>query len=358
MVKTDSFIFRYGNCWEDPIYLIDQLGEIEGKRVLSICSGGDNSLSLLTQNPSEVVVVDVNPIQIYLIEIKMAAIKYLNHDSCLSFLGYNSGKQRWEIYVELRYYLSDNAKAFWDSKRKIIDNGLVVQARLEKNLHFFAKYYRPFIHSRKAVNILLKKKSSYEQKLVYENLWNTPWWRFLFRLFFSNTVLKRIAPDPYFFSYVNENVGAYLLKKTERHFSSEICQDNPFLHYALKGHFADCLPHAWKKENFESIKIQLHKIKLHCGFAEEICNNKSRFDAFNLSNIFEYTTEGECQHIAHGLLAGANKNARFVYWNILLPRKLSELLPYDFHEVHNSENNSSEIDHGWIYFRSITDIVR
>lgn len=357
MVKTDSFIYRYGNCWEDPIFLMEQLGDIKDKRVLSICSGGDNSLSLLTKTPGEIVVVDVNPIQLYLLEIKMAAISQLDHESCLAFLGYYAGERRWNTYISLQNQLSDDAKAFWSTKRNIIEKGLVIQARLEKNLRFFAKYYRPFIHGRNAVNALLKKKSVKEQKLVYENTWNTRWWRFLFRLFFSNTVLKRIAPDPDFFSYVDDNVGAYLLDKTGRHFSHEICQDNPFLHYALKGHFADCLPHAWRKENFELIKKGLHKIKLHCGFAEEVCHDNSKFDAFNLSNIFEYTTKEECQSIGRGLLNGANKNARFVYWNILLPRKFSELLPDKFKEINNTEKNSSEVDRGWVYFRALTDRV-
>ena len=69
MVKTEKFILRYANCWEDADLLIQNLNCKKGDRILSICSGGENSLSLLCLNPQEIVVVDVNPKQLFILEL-------------------------------------------------------------------------------------------------------------------------------------------------------------------------------------------------------------------------------------------------------------------------------------------------
>ena len=78
MVKTDNFQLRYANCWEDTEVLLRHINRGQGAQYLSIASGGENSLSLLYLDPERVHVVDVNPLQLYLLELKMAAIQQLD----------------------------------------------------------------------------------------------------------------------------------------------------------------------------------------------------------------------------------------------------------------------------------------
>ena len=53
---------RYANCWEDADVLIEGLKVQPGDRVLSIGSAGDNSFSLLVNDPELLVAFDINPI--------------------------------------------------------------------------------------------------------------------------------------------------------------------------------------------------------------------------------------------------------------------------------------------------------
>ena len=44
------------------------------------------------------------------------------------------------------------------------------------------------------------------------------------------------------------------------------------------------------------------------------------FDAFNLSDIFEYMSDGDHERVYAGLVGHARPGARLVYWNMLAPR--------------------------------------
>ena len=62
----------------------------------------------------------VNPTQSHLLELKITAIKNLEFDDFLSFIGLRSSESRINVYEELRLKLSDEAREFWDGqKRKI-----------------------------------------------------------------------------------------------------------------------------------------------------------------------------------------------------------------------------------------------
>src|SRR5450432_1124947 len=95
--KVDFTIIRYANCWEDADILLQGLSPAEGNKILSIGSAGDNSFSLLTTNPEIVVAIDINKIQLYVIELKKAAIKKLNYEEALQFLGFTFCEKRIEL---------------------------------------------------------------------------------------------------------------------------------------------------------------------------------------------------------------------------------------------------------------------
>ena len=67
--KVGFDLIRYANCCGDADVLLKGLNCQAGDKILSIGSAGDNSFSLLTTNPSLLVAVDVNKIQLHLIEI-------------------------------------------------------------------------------------------------------------------------------------------------------------------------------------------------------------------------------------------------------------------------------------------------
>jgi S-adenosylmethionine-diacylglycerol 3-amino-3-carboxypropyl transferase len=64
----------------------------ENSRVLTISSGGCNALNYLLENPESVTAVDLNRHHIYLLNLKLAALKHLpDHESFFAFFGTGRG---------------------------------------------------------------------------------------------------------------------------------------------------------------------------------------------------------------------------------------------------------------------------
>ena len=61
---------NYAQCWEDPRTVIHALEVSPLDDVISIASGGDNIFALLLNQPRSLVAVDMNPAQIFLVELK------------------------------------------------------------------------------------------------------------------------------------------------------------------------------------------------------------------------------------------------------------------------------------------------
>ena len=176
----------------------------------------------------------------------------------------------------------------------------------------------------------------------------------VFKLFFSNIALKFIAPDPDFFNYVDQDVGLYLFEKTDKIFQSKLAQNNYILHYALLGNFGNCIHHFIEKQNFELIKSRLDRISMENGFFQNSIQQGKRYDGFNLSNIFEYTTPSEFDELRQALELGGKGNARYVYWNILVPRQLSNAASAINLISDSSKINTFE-DRAWVYFRCLAE---
>ena len=62
--EVDFTIIRYAQCWEDADVVLEALQVQPGDVCLSIASAGDNTLSLLAKNPSQLVAIDLSASQL------------------------------------------------------------------------------------------------------------------------------------------------------------------------------------------------------------------------------------------------------------------------------------------------------
>ena len=347
---------KYANCWEDADLLVSRLRKIEGERVLSICSGGENSLSLLCGEPAQLVVVDRNPVQLALFELKMAALKSLEREEFLGFLGYSESAERWRTYELLRNDLGPAARACWDTQRVPLEKGVIHTGRVARTLRLLARFGMPLVHSRACARELMSPRSADQQAHFYETVWDNRRWRALARALFGKPAIYVISPERDFFEFHGgSGVPEFLLEKSRRHLSSVTAQENHMLHYLLFGHFGKHLPHFVREENYETIRSRLEIVVMHEGLVETAFPAFGRFDAFNLSNIFEYTTPDTFEALAGAMAAGANPGARFAYWNVLVPRALSAVKPDAFRNRLDTERDRSIPDRGWHYSRFLLD---
>lgn len=186
--RTTFEAIRYANCWEDADILLEALDLQPGARVLSIASGGDNSLAMLTAQPEIVVAVDLSPAQIAVASLKVRAFHDLEYEDLLFFLGVRNDSRcnRLSIYHRLRTGLDPGSRYFWDKREAAIDSGIVHAGNFERYFRIFARIVLPSVHSRACIHSLMSQKSKEERIRFYDEEWNTWRWRLLFRLFFAS----------------------------------------------------------------------------------------------------------------------------------------------------------------------------
>ena len=323
-------IIRYANCWEDPQLLLDGLNIGENAHCLSIASAGDNSFALLTKNPALVVAVDLSAVQLACVELRKVAFAQLpSYEALLGFLGVASAENRVATYTELAPHLSPSVKAFWDKNQLLIANGIIHGGKFERYFQLFHQAVLPWVHSKKTIQALLEEKTLDQQTAFYHKHWNTWRWQLFFRLFFNRFVMGRFGRDTQFFKYVEELViSQHLHKRVAYALTHLSTNQNPYLTYILTGGFQQALPFYLRKEHYETIRHNVDKLQLHQGTVSSAIEHFGvKFDAFNLSDIFEYMEPALFKQVGEELLAGANPKARLAYWNMLVPRQLPQVLP-------------------------------
>ncbi len=324
MYRYDKKI-NYSQCWEDPLVLIKALKINQIDNIISITSGGDNTIALSLENPRSIIAIDANPAQNYLLELKLVAIKNLSYEDFLEFLGVSDSKRRIEIFLALKEHLSSGAREWWEDRPSLIKDGIINAGKFEKYLTFFRKKILPLIHSKKMVSKLLSLKTLVDQKKFYNEQWNTFKWRLVFRLFFNKTILNWFGRAPHSFIHTEtKDIALHYLKRVKYALTEIPISNNHFLDFILTGTYSkqNDLPPYLKLENFNRLKSTVGKIKIINGTIQEflITQSNNSFSKFNLSDIFETISEHEKDSLFQELVRIADNDSIVVYWNNLVER--------------------------------------
>ncbi|WP_419660269.1 S-adenosylmethionine:diacylglycerol 3-amino-3-carboxypropyl transferase-like protein [Desulfosarcina variabilis str. Montpellier] len=319
---ADFSAIRYAQCWEDADILVEGLNVQPGDTCLSIGSAGDNALALVAAGAGRVIVLDLNPAQMACLDLRMAAYQALDYPELLELIGSRPSRRRRTLYRRCRPILSIDARRFWDAHGASIDAGIGGAGKFEHYFAIFSRRVLPLVHRRATIQRLLQGGGRATRLHFYEKKWNTIGWRLLFQVFFSRFVMGRLGRDPSFFRYVEGRVADRILFRT-RHALTELNPaDNPYLHWILTGCHGAALPRALRKEHFQTIRENLHRIECHLLSVEQYLDQAGEnvIDRFNLSDIFEYMAEENYHRLLDRICRSGRPGGRLAYWNMLAPR--------------------------------------
>ena len=320
---------RYANVWEDGLLLLEAFAPLRGRRMVSICSSGDNALALLALDPCEVLAIDLNPAQIACLDIRCAAIRELEREDVLAFLGFEGKPDyREKTYALLRSQIPQPSREFWDARIQDVRNGVIHAGKFERYFQAFRRWILPLIHGKSKCKTLISFEQAQEQARFYDTVWNNRRWRLLFRFFFSRTVMGYMGRDPEFFRFVEGSVAERILKRVELAIRSLEGTKNPWLQYIVSGNFVSALPPYLEAHNFAVVKANLAALHSHLGAVDSALTGKSAVvSGYNLSDIFEYMDEALFREVSRHLLDTAAPASRFAYWNMLVPRSMAACAP-------------------------------
>jgi len=333
--KADFSLIRYAQCWEDADVLLAGLDIQPGDNCLSIASAGDNALAMLTRNPDKVLAVDLNPVQLYCVELRVAAYRVLTHEQLLILMGSRPCIQkesqpyysRKAIYNVCRPLLSEACAAFWD-QQQIERYGIGGMGKFERYFRIFKQWILPLCHSQKTVQGLFQQSSREQREAYFDCTWNNRRWQLLARLFFSETVMGKLGRDPSFFAHIEGSFSEHIMRKIRYALCELNPADNPYLHWIVTTTHGNALPLALREEHFETIRNNLDKLGWRLisveDLVEEMKPTPERFQKFNLSDIFEYMSVPAYHHLLQKLLEISTPKSRLLYWNMLTPRQAPE----------------------------------
>ena len=351
---------RYAQLWEDADVLIGALPQQAGATLVSICSAGDNALSMLTLDPARVVVVDLSQAQINCLHFRVAAFRELDQSAFLRLIGSKPGADRAELLDRVARRLPDDQQRFWAARRDdVIAHGAGGVGKFERYFRLMRTRLLPFIHSRATLDAVFEPMPDKAvRRRFHDQVWNNWRWRILLKLFFSRFVMGRMGRDPAFFDHVQGSVADHVARRIV-HAAVELePARNPYLHWILKEGHGEALPHAWRAGNYEVIRNRLDRLDIRHGSLEAFVSTGEKGDGFNLSDIFEYMNLDVFEAVYGSVLAASNPGARLVYWNMMAPRRMPRRFADRMERVEEAERAGKAADKAFFYSDFVVERVR
>ena len=353
-VWFDAFV--YNQIWEDPRVDLQALGLDESSRVLTISSGGCNALNYLLANPQTVTAVDLNRHHIYLLNLKIAALKFLpTFEDFFAFFGYGKSAQTIQNYEKfIAPNLDAETRKFWESSSLL---GKITHGR---RINFFRKgglyehsrngYFLRFFHKFSHVlgcrpEEVLKAKTAEEQEKLYEK-YIAP--------FFDSFVIKAIGKMPVTMfglgippqQYAelkkdldeNANLIDVYKERTKRLAVEYPIYENYFAWQAFARKYdtenRQAVPDYLKAENYETLKANAGNIRTKIGsITEELKNQpKGAFNRFVFLDAQDWMNAAMMTELWSAIAAKGESNSRIIFRTAGASSPIETNLPADLRE--------------------------
>lgn len=274
--------------------------------------------------------VEMNAAQVACIELRRVGYLTLDHGEFIGLIGSRPCPDRMKLYRACRAKLSVATREIWDAMPTAVENGIGSAGKFERYFALFRDWILPLAHSQRRVMSLLEPRSPGGRAGFYQEVWDNRRWRWIFQIFFSRTLMGALGRDPEFFKYVEGSVADRILNRTRHALVALDPSENPYLHWILTGMHGEVLPDALAEKNFELIRSALAEDRfevVQAPLEKWLTDNPGKsYDAFNLSDIFEYMSEANTGDLLSKIVLSSRPGARLAYWNMLALRSRPESL--------------------------------
>ena len=315
----------FTQSWEDPACDERALAPASGEAMFAITSGGDNVLGFLLSNPARIIAVDLNPSQMHLLELKMAAFRHLEHPELLHLLGVRDPQPARALYARLRGDLSVPARSWWDAHTAWLEAGLLTRGGFER---YFAmlRHVLGVLVGRRRMERLFTLEAA-DQHEFYAREWNTLLWRGFIRIGCSRRVLGNRL-DPSWFAHADgvSSFGEHFAALAAHAIGDIPARSNYFLAQIFLGRYLNEreVPAYLQAANFNLIRARIERIQpVTADVADALAALPvASIDTFALSNVFEYSPPGLFDRGRREVARAARPGARVVLRNLLASRSM------------------------------------
>jgi S-adenosylmethionine-diacylglycerol 3-amino-3-carboxypropyl transferase len=239
-----------------------------------------------------------------------------------------------------------------------VDLGIGAVGKFEQYFRIFRTRVLPLIHSRARVARLLKAKLKEQRIAFYENEWNNWLWQALFRLFFRGVSWARSAVLRHSFNMLKAMWPLVFSIMSGSPSQNWIRLRIHIYIWILNGTHNGVLPFTLREENIELIRRNLDKLEWRCSSIEDALNQGGDFECFNLSDIFEYMSPENYEHLLRNIVASSRSGARLAYWNMLVSRSRPNSMDEVLEPLRGVSRSLFAQDKAFFYSAFIVERVR
>ena len=359
----------FNMSWEDPEMDRRALCVGPGDTVVSITSAGCNPLNFLCQSPQRLIAVDGNPAQNALFELKLAAIRTLDHATFFDIFAARRPGVVARVYRPLlRPHLSPGARRFWDKNLWMAYGGLYRYGKLGLATRLVRQVLRRLGMSDRLRERFFELRSLDEQAAMYRRYVERRLWGPVSkRLCKSRWFIYLCGVHPRQFQLVNgrHDIYEFVKERFEYLLTRVPAYDNYFLSMAVTGRFrGERVPPYLLEQNFQTLRRNLDRVTVVNGWLGPYLDTLPPHSVakFNLLDIFDWMTPEMFEATLRSVLRAAAPGARLIYrsGSYELPPPPS-IRPYLIHHADLSRELLA-IDrsgtYGSFYVFSVADRVR
>jgi S-adenosylmethionine-diacylglycerol 3-amino-3-carboxypropyl transferase len=318
--RTDKLFF--GQVCEDQRLEVTALRDQFDAPIALVTSGGCTALSLIAEGATDVTGIDLNRVQNCLTELKAVAVARLGTTAASALLGGDLAEPsaRARAYQEIRPFLGEGTRAYWDARPRVIADGALSAGAAERLNRLIAWTTRNLVHSRAQVAALLRQSDLARQQAFYDRKWNTRRWRLMYAVL-ANRFVLRTNYTPEFFEHVqNPSFALHFHGTAERGLRDLPVRDNYFAQYMFGGHFtAQARPPYLDPANDARLAEAEQRLSLVDGSFLDYLRGQpdDSIGGFALSNICEWLTPELVDELFAQIVRTARPNARLVFRNFV-----------------------------------------
>lgn len=327
--------------------------------ILCITASGDRPLNLLTRRCQKIVCIDANPVQNYLLELKAAAMKVLDHEDYLAFLGATASENRRMLLQLLYPQLSPKAALFWKEHEKMVEKGILYQGTVERLTGMVAKLLALLRGGK--VEKLFAINDLEEQRRYVRDHWDSYFWRKTLNILLNPIISRFLIKDPGLINVGSDiKAGSYIYERIQESLTRELANKNPLLSLILRGKVGPAAYSPYLTESGISvIKHSLSALEIHTTNVLDYLEStpEHTFDAFSLSDIASYMSYPNFVRLLTLLIKTAKPGARFCLRQFLSSYEIpSHLQPY-FKREEALEKRLTKEDNCFVYRFTVGSIT-
>ncbi|CAH1796050.1 unnamed protein product [Owenia fusiformis] len=294
-----------------------------GDRIFTIASCGANAMTLLLDDPAEVVALDLSIPQLHLAKLQAACIKHLTYQEFIDFAGVDrervTPEERVRIYNSIKKALEPGVQEFWDSMTAEIEFGVI-------HCGYYDKLYRNVAED--MVYVALDKRDIKEfiamgdniedQASFFEDVINNKHWRkSVYR------VAHHMMKDFNFSIIPDVDYGTFYYRSMVDIYKSIPMKKNHFGEYLFTGGYSGKynLRDYLQEENFATLKDRVGRMQWIYGeltewLAKYPSTGQPKFDGICVSNITDWLSLANHNATIKSAAEICSTGRRIVFWNL------------------------------------------